>query len=96
MLKEENGKNIGFCKCGFKRTGGIALFGEDINKTASATGSGIAEDENHSSGFFNVCEKCGFESADSSNIACNESEITIFTCLRCGHKKRQAQGSSKA
>jgi DNA-directed RNA polymerase subunit M/transcription elongation factor TFIIS len=99
MLKEENGKNIGICKCGFKRTAGISISGEEKNSINSliTIGTGVAIDNNISTiGFFKVCEKCGFDKAEAFQITSNESEITIFKCLRCGKSIRQSQGSSKA
>jgi len=96
MLKEEKGKQIGFCKCGFKRTGGISVLGEE-DSIKTNFGSGIVTEENIlSEGFNRVCEKCGHDKAEASQITSNESEITLFKCLRCGNTTRQASGSSKA
>jgi len=96
MLKEEKGKQIGFCKCGFKRTGGILVLGEE-NSIKTNFGSGvISEKENFSEGFERFCEKCGHNKAEVSQIISNESDILIFKCLNCGSTTRQAQGSSRA
>ena len=45
QLKEENGKNIGFCSCGFKRMSGYELDSSEkgSNKVIS-TGEGVSLD----------------------------------------------------
>ena len=45
QLKEENGKNIGFCSCGFKRMSGYELGASEkgSNKVIS-TGEGVIKD----------------------------------------------------
>jgi hypothetical protein len=99
MQKEEMGRMIGVCNCGFKRTGGINIIGEDntFKENSSFIGGGVVEEDNLSrGGFSRICSKCGFDKAEAFQITSNESEVTIFKCLRCSHSVRQAQGSSKA
>jgi DNA-directed RNA polymerase subunit M/transcription elongation factor TFIIS len=96
IQKEEKGKTIGVCSCGFKRTGGITISGEENSVTCSIGEGVVSEDNSQKEGFFRICEKCGYDKAEASQILGNESEITVFSCLKCGHKVRQAQGSSKA
>jgi DNA-directed RNA polymerase subunit M/transcription elongation factor TFIIS len=96
--KEVKGRVIGVCSCGFMRTGGISISGEDENKERNNLSAGNAVDEstNKIEGFSRVCEKCGFDKCEAFSITSNESEVTIFRCLKCKHSIRQAQGSSKA
>lgn len=96
--KEEKGALIGVCSCGFKRTGGMSITSEDNNPERKCDlGGGVVDnDYNKQEGFSRVCEKCGFDKAEAFSITSNESEVTIFKCLKCGHSIRQAQGSSKA
>jgi hypothetical protein len=42
QLKEENGKTIGFCKCGFKRTAGVEICLIEKNKI-DEKGQGVIE-----------------------------------------------------
>lgn len=95
QLKEEKGIKIGFCNCGFKRTSGISIAGEE-NCFSDNLGSGVIRDSVSEEGFERICKKCGYNKADASSILSNESEVTIFTCLKCGFRERQSQGSSKA
>jgi Zn ribbon nucleic-acid-binding protein len=95
QLKEENNKQIGVCNCGFKRTGGISLAEDEINIIVNS-GSGVVSENLTGEGFEMVCKKCGYDRADASSIISNESEITIFTCLKCGARNRQSSGGSKA
>ena len=45
QLKEENGKNIGFCSCGFKRTSGYELStSEKGENKIVAVGEGVIKD----------------------------------------------------
>ena len=97
-MKEEAGRNIGFCACGFKRTAGINISGEDGNQERKINlGEGVvSENEIVKEGFDKICKKCGFGRAEAFSMISNESEVTIFKCLKCGNSTRQAQGSSKA
>ena len=45
QIKNENGKNIGFCSCGFKRTSGIELTSsEKGDDKVVKVGEGVMED----------------------------------------------------
>jgi hypothetical protein len=46
QLKEENGKIIGFCNCGFKRTSGVDISLTEKNKI-NEKGQGIIEKEDY-------------------------------------------------
>lgn len=97
QLKNEGEKTIGVCRCGFKRTAGITISGEDNNAKEVTLGGGFVDsDTSKSEGFFRICEKCGHNQAEISQIISNESEISIFTCLKCGNRVRQSSGGSKA
>lgn len=96
QLKNEGGKSIGVCNCGFKRTGGIIVSGEE-NVFQEQQGSGVAsEDSSKREGFIRICEKCGYDKAEASQILSSESEITVYTCLKCGNRTRESSGTSKS
>ena len=47
QLKEENGKNIGFCSCGFKRMSGYDLNASEKGEDKLASvGEGVIQEEN--------------------------------------------------
>jgi DNA-directed RNA polymerase subunit M/transcription elongation factor TFIIS len=98
ILKEERGAMIGSCSCGFKRTCGINISSEENNDLKSSLiGEGVVSEFNDSrDGFFRICSKCGFDKASAFQITSNESEVTIFKCLKCNYSVRQSQGGSKA
>ena len=46
QIKEENGKNIGFCTCGFKRNSGYDLSASEKGEdTLAAVGAGVIKAE---------------------------------------------------
>jgi len=46
QVKNENGKNIGFCSCGFKRMSGIEITSsEKGNNKVISTGEGVIEEK---------------------------------------------------
>ena len=97
MQKKINGKLIGVCSCGFKRTGGIIISGEESVIQEKSVGGGIASEDNSKvEGFIRACEKCGYDKAEASQILSSESEITVYTCLKCGHRTRESSGTSKS
>jgi Zn ribbon nucleic-acid-binding protein len=96
MLREDRGVMMGICNCGFRRTSGIAIASEEKQKMGNNSVEVLDEKGFEKDGFFRICEKCGHDKAEADSIASNESDITIFSCLKCGHKVRQSQGSSKA
>ena len=97
MQKEEKGILIGFCKCGFKRTGGLVIAGEESMVQEESVGSGVASEDNiRIEGFIQICEKCGHDKAEASQILSSESEITVYTCLKCGNRTRESSGTSKS
>ncbi|VVB78519.1 Uncharacterised protein [uncultured archaeon] len=58
QIKEENGKNIGFCSCGFKRMSGIELTAtEKGDGKITSTGEGIIEKDE----FKEETHKIGYE-----------------------------------
>lgn len=84
------GKNVGKCSCGFIRTGGISLEGEEKSSNI-LTGSGIAS-EDVNTGWDFLCGKCGHNKADAKElgeILGNEKSVTLFTCLNCGNVERK-------
>jgi len=96
MQKKENDKIIGFCKCGFKRTGGIIISGEETSVQCSLGEGVVSEDNSKTEGLIRVCEKCGYNKAEASQILSSESEITVYTCLKCGNRTRESSGTSKS
>ncbi|MDD5193770.1 MAG: hypothetical protein PHF67_04270 [Candidatus Nanoarchaeia archaeon] len=46
QLKEENGKTIGFCSCGFKRMAGVEISLSEKNN-ANEKGQGIIKKEDY-------------------------------------------------
>lgn len=45
QLKEENGKAIGFCSCGFKRMGGVEISLSENSKINEIGKGGIEKDD---------------------------------------------------
>lgn len=90
MLKEEQGRTIGYCACGFKRTSGIELNSSEKNKK-QAKGQGIlGEDINQ--GFEHKCKKCSHNYAEIQElgeILNNESTVTLYKCKKCGNVERE-------
>jgi DNA-directed RNA polymerase subunit M/transcription elongation factor TFIIS len=62
QLKEDNGRIIGWCSCGFKRMQGIELNSESIDKVCRKCGYDKAEIAELQSGestiFIYTCLKC--------------------------------------
>jgi len=94
QIKNEGGKNIGFCSCGFKRTAGISLESDDKTNNM-IIGGGFVEENQGISGVDRFCKKCGFDKAEVSEISANEANIFVYRCLKCNHSEREVQGSSK-
>lgn len=95
QLKKEGEKTIGVCSCGFKRTSGIIISGEDNSAKHAIVGEGVASND-FSSAFDRICRKCGHEKCEVTEMAANEAAIFIYRCLKCGFSERETQGSSKA
>lgn len=91
QIKSENGNNIAFCTCGFKRFSGVEL--EASEKTHSnLRQQGVATD-NNSEGITHICKKCGNDKAEIIDLGermNNESSVYIFKCLKCGYSERQS------
>jgi DNA-directed RNA polymerase subunit M/transcription elongation factor TFIIS len=90
MIKEEEGKTIGYCKCGFKRTGGVEINSSEVSKK-KVNGEGVlGEDINE--GFEHKCRKCGWRYAEFKElgeILNSESSVVLYTCKKCGHTERE-------
>jgi len=95
QIKNEGDKSIGFCSCGFKRTGGIILEADDNTNKHEEKGAGFVSENQNISGVEHICKKCGYNQAEVSEIAANEANIFIYKCLKCKHSEREVQGSSK-
>lgn len=90
VLGEWKGRKVGKCSCGFIRTSGINLEGED-KEELDKRGSGIIENNNRE-GFSFLCSKCGHDKAEVrelGEILGNEKSVTLFTCLKCGDVERK-------
>ena len=96
QLKKDGDKIIGFCNCGFKRMSGVTVSGEESFSSLERGSGFVDSDTSKSDGFIRICEKCGHDKAEMSQLVSNESEITMFTCLKCGDRIRQSSGGSKA
>lgn len=92
QIGEWKGLSVGKCSCGFIRTSGINLEGEDKNKMEKV-GSGISSFVDvGNEGFDFLCSKCGHDGADIKDlgeILGNEKSVTLFTCLKCGNAERK-------
>ncbi len=90
QIKEENGKNILFCNCGFKR---YNFELESIDKTSSnVRGEGVINEE-IGEGNMHICKKCGFDKAEIIDLGerdTNESGVYIYKCLKCRHCERES------
>jgi len=89
QLRNEDGKNILFCSCGFKRYN-FDLETSDKGKN-KFRGEGVAKDNNEWGVDF-ICKKCGFKKAELIDLgerATNENGVYIFKCLRCGYSERK-------
>jgi len=98
QLKEEKGVRIGFCNCGFKRTAGISIAGEEKTLNDSKIiGSGFVDEKNSFMGgeIQRTCKKCGCNRSEVSNIEGAEASIFIYKCLECGFADRESTGGSK-
>lgn len=94
QLKEENGKTIGFCSCGFKRYSGIELTSIDkVENKIAFKGEGVCSNEDFSFGEKHECKKCGCDSADMMDLGerlTNESNVYIYRCKKCGNITRSS------
>lgn len=96
QIKEENGKKIGYCSCGFKRMSGIDLSSVDKSDMDNLkSGEGVVSDKNIGESVDKVCKKCGYDKAEVAELQSGESTIFIYTCLKCKAVEREVQGSSK-
>jgi DNA-directed RNA polymerase subunit M/transcription elongation factor TFIIS len=90
MIKEENGKPIGYCKCGFKRTAGIEISASEKNSNKVKGAGVLGEDE--SVGLNHKCKKCGHDTADFvelGEILNNEASVFLYKCRKCGYTERE-------
>lgn len=100
QVKEENGKTIGYCSCGFKRMSGINLSSVDKNedkKDFSKRGEGVVSNEFENSGVLHKCKKCGHEYAEITDLGertISESNVYLYKCLKCGNVDRESGGKS--
>ncbi|VVB78915.1 Transcription factor S [uncultured archaeon] len=99
QIKSENGKNIGFCNCGFKKTSEIELYATEKKKKTPEKGKGIAENILDLDGITHKCKKCGFDKAEIIDLGVqisDEAGIVLFKCKKCNHQERQADGTCNA
>ena len=89
-IGEWRGKQVGRCVCGFIRTSGIIIEGEEKIEDKIPNSQIF---ENKIEGGFNFsCKKCGFDKAEVKElgeILNNEKSVTLFTCLKCGNVERR-------
>jgi DNA-directed RNA polymerase subunit M/transcription elongation factor TFIIS len=95
QFKEEKGKNIAYCNCGFKRKEGFELTSVDkIEEKSEKRGEGVAKNQDFI-GVEHKCKKCGGESADVMELGerlTNESNVYLFRCQKCGTISRESDG----
>lgn len=95
FVKEEDGKKIGYCICGFKRMSGISIESKDFtienNKKELRDGNTFSND---SESYNNICKKCGFDKADVIDFgeSNDESSVYLIKCRNCGYTERQSSG----
>ena len=90
LMKEEGGKTIGYCNCGFKRTGGIELGSSEVSKK-EVSGEGVLGG-NINEGYEHKCKKCGHmyaEFRELGEILNNESSVFLYICKKCGNTERE-------
>jgi hypothetical protein len=98
MTKEENGKIIGYCKCGFKRMSGIEVVSkeENISDKLKSRGDGVSVMDDKE-GFLLKCVKCGCSFSDVillGESSTNESNVYLYKCKKCGNVVRETDGLS--
>jgi len=84
------GKQVGKCSCGFIRTSGLNIQGEERIGSSNLT-IGLAEESFANEFNFN-CPFCGFEKCkvlEAGEILNNEKSVTFFKCLSCGKSSRK-------
>ena len=90
FMKEENGKNIGYCKnCGFKR---MELEISALESNKNIVGDAGVLDKTSSGGFAHKCPKCGFDFAEVGElgeILNSEATVFLYTCKKCGNVTRE-------
>jgi len=88
LLKDEGGKTILYCNCGFRR---YNFDLESTDKTINnLRGEGIIKEEIEE-GNMHICKKCGCNKAEIIDLGernTNESGVYIFKCLSCGNTER--------
>ena len=92
-LGEWKGKPVGKCSCGFIRTSGIKIAGEEKIETKQI-GFGVSDssDFKNPEGYTYSCGNCGFDKASVQELGeslGNEKSVTLFTCLKCGAVDRR-------
>ncbi len=90
VLGEWKNKRVAKCSCGFIRTAGIDISGEE-KMNNSEIKIGLASEE-VSGGYEFLCKKCGYNRAEAKElgeILGNEKSVTLFTCLKCGNVERE-------
>ena len=96
QIKKDGENTVGFCSCGFRRVG-IEVSSDDktVEIDKNLRGEGVVSSSSVSEGALHICKSCGYDKAEISEIAANESSIFIYKCLKCGESEREIQGSSK-
>lgn len=92
MIKEEKGKSIGYCSCGFKRAAGIDISSSEIEKNEKMKKSTAVASEDKLMGFEHECSKCGHgiaEIKELGEVLDNESSVNLYKCKKCGHVERE-------
>jgi hypothetical protein len=92
MIKEERGKSVGYCNCGFKRTAGMEISSLESGKNKITNiGQGVVDDSN-SKGFLHTCGKCWYEFSEVlelCEILESEASVCLYKCKKCGHVARE-------
>lgn len=95
IKKDEGGKNVGVCSCGFaKEIDSGFSFSQSIKKDKEK-GKGILV-ETESRGFSNVCKNCGHGECEVHEMLpsySDESDVVLYRCKKCKVVHRQHDGT---
>ena len=92
QLRDEDGKVILYCNCGFIRRAGVELSSSETRDN-HFRGDGVIKDEDKSVGIDYICKKCGYDKAELIDLGernTNENQVFLYKCLKCQHSERKS------